>query len=191
MILFCALCIQIQKILFVHKSWGASLVSLEHSFAHIIIYFIHLAHRIIGLVGSIDIRWLLASIGMIACVSLCYVFVSYHSLAIFVPQYSLYSSKYLPLDMCMAFHYLVEKYTIYGGTQFILAFYAFLPFWKSMPMGEKFQRVLWRSLESYLLLLWFCSVAFASHTHALLVVALHSEASHTHALLVVALHSEA
>ena len=59
---------------------------------------------------------------LIACVSLCYVFVAYHSLAIFVPQYSLCSSKYLPLDMCMAFHYLVEKYTIYGGTLFILAF---------------------------------------------------------------------
>ena len=44
---------------------------------------------------------------------------AYHSLAIFVPQYSLSSSKYLPLDMCMAFHSLVEKYTIYGGTQFI------------------------------------------------------------------------
>ena len=64
MILFCALCIQIQKILCVHKSWGATLVSLEHSFAHIIIYFIHMARRIIGLVGSIDILCLLASIGI-------------------------------------------------------------------------------------------------------------------------------
>ena len=112
----------------------------------------------------------------ISCFSLCYVFVSYHSFAIFGPQYSLSSSKYLPLGMCIAFHSLVEKYTIYGGPQFILAFLDFRPFWQSMPMGEKFQRVLWRSLESYLLLLWFCSLAFASHTHALLVVALHSEA---------------
>ena len=64
MILFCALCIQIQKFLCVHKSWGASLVSLEHSFAHIIISFIHVAHRIFGLVGSIDILLLLASIGI-------------------------------------------------------------------------------------------------------------------------------
>ena len=55
MILFCALCIQIQKIIDVHKSWGASLVSLEHSFAHIIISFIHVARRIFGLAGSIDI----------------------------------------------------------------------------------------------------------------------------------------
>ena len=108
---------------------------------------------------------------LIACVSLCYVLVAYHSLAIFVPQYSLCSSKYLPLDMCVAFHSLVKKYTIYGGPQFI----AFHPFWQSMPMGEKFQRVLWRSLESYLFLLWFCSLAFASHSHALLVVALHGE----------------
>ena len=77
---------------------------------------------------------------LIACVSLCYVLVAYHSLAIFVPQYSLYSSKYLPLDMCIAFYFLVKKYTIYGGPQFI----AFHPFWQSMPMGEKFQRVLWR-----------------------------------------------
>ena len=30
--------------------------------------------------------------------------------------------------MCIAFHSLVEKYTIYGGTQFILSFYAFRPF---------------------------------------------------------------
>ena len=62
MILFYALCIQIQKFLCVHKSWGASLVSLEHSLAHIIISFFHVARRIIGLVGSIDILWLLASI---------------------------------------------------------------------------------------------------------------------------------
>ena len=55
MILFCALCIQIQNFLCVHKSWGASLVSLEHSFAHIVISFIRVAHRIFVLVGSIDI----------------------------------------------------------------------------------------------------------------------------------------
>ena len=74
--------------------------------------------------------------------------------------------------MCSAFHSLIEKYTIYGGTQFLLAFLAFRAFWQSMPMGEKFQRVLWRSLESYLLLLWLCSLACASHTHAPLGVAL-------------------
>ena len=113
---------------------------------------------------------------LIACFSLCYVFVAYHSFAIFGPQYSLSSSKYLPLDMCIAFHSLVEKYTIYGGPQFILAFLDFRPFWQSMPMGEKFQRVLWRSLESYLLLLQFCSIVFASHSHASLVVALHGDA---------------
>jgi len=39
---------------------------------------------------------------LIACFSLCYVFVAYHSFAIFGPQYSLYSSKFLPLDMCIA-----------------------------------------------------------------------------------------
>lgn len=55
MILFCALCIQIQIFLCVQKSWGASLVCLEHSFAHIIISFIHVARRIFGLAGSIDI----------------------------------------------------------------------------------------------------------------------------------------
>ena len=65
MILFFALCIQIQIVLCVHKSWGASLVSLEHSFAHIIISFIHVGHRIFGLVGPIDILWLLASIGIV------------------------------------------------------------------------------------------------------------------------------
>ena len=55
MILFCALCIQIQIFLFMHKSWGASLVSLEHSYAHTIISFILVDRRIFGLVGSIDI----------------------------------------------------------------------------------------------------------------------------------------
>ena len=55
MILFFALCIQIQTLLCVHKSWGASLAYIEYSFAHIIISFIHVAHRIFGLVGSIDI----------------------------------------------------------------------------------------------------------------------------------------
>ena len=113
---------------------------------------------------------------LIACVSLCYVFVAYLSVAIFGYQYSLSSSKYWQLGMCIAFHSLVEKYTNYGGTQFILAFKAFLPFWQSMPMGEKFQRVLWRSLESYLLVLWFCFLVFASHSHALLVVALLGDA---------------
>ena len=44
---------------------------------------------------------------------------AYLSVAIFGPQYSLSSSKDLPLDMCFAFHSLVEKYTIYGGTRFI------------------------------------------------------------------------
>ena len=113
---------------------------------------------------------------LIACFSLCYVFVAYHSFAIFWTQYSLSSSKYLPLDMCIAFHSIFERYTIYGGTLFILAFLDFRPFWHSMPMGEKSQRVLWRSLESYLFLLCFCSLAFASHSHALLVVALHGDA---------------
>ena len=106
MILFCALCIQIQIFLCVHKSWGASLVSLEHSFAHIIISFDCLLQLV-----SFDC--------MIACFSLCYLFVAYLSVAIFGPQYSLSSSKYWQLDMCTAFHSLVEKYKIYGGTQFI------------------------------------------------------------------------
>ena len=64
---------------------------------------------------------------LIACVSLCYVFVAYLSVAIFGHQYSLSSSKYWQSDMCIAFHSLVEKYTIYGGPQFILAFLDFLP----------------------------------------------------------------
>ena len=125
MILFCALCIQ-YKYSYLCKSRGASPVSLEHSSAHIIISFILVAHRILGLVGSIDIIWLLASFGIFVCsftwFALCYVLVAYHSFAIFGPQYSLSSSKYLPLDMCIAFHSLFERYTIYGGTLFILAF---------------------------------------------------------------------
>ena len=126
MILFCALCIQIQKFLCVHKSWGASLVSLEHSFALFIIsLFLWHVGSLVWLVQLISFDCLLQLVSfdcLIACVSLCYVFVAYHSFAIFGPQYSLSSSKYLPLDMCIAFHSLVEKYTIYGGPQFILAF---------------------------------------------------------------------
>ena len=106
---------------------------------------------------------------LIACFSLCYVFVAYLPFAIFGPQYSLSSSKYLPLDVCIAFHSLVEKYTIYGGPQFILVFLAFRPFWQSMPMGEKFQRVLWsfqrvlwRSLQTFLLaLVLFLSICIS------------------------------
>ena len=108
--------------------------------------------------------------------SLCYVLVAYHSFSNLGASIQLVFLQVLPLDMCIAFHSLVEKYTIYGGPQFILAFLVFRPFWQSMPMGEKFQRVLCRSLESYLFLLCFCSLAFASHSHALQVVALHSEA---------------
>ena len=64
---------------------------------------------------------------LIACFSLCYIFVPYHSFAIFGPQYSLYSSKYLPLDMCIAFHSLVEKYTIYGVNSIYIGLVSFPP----------------------------------------------------------------
>ena len=50
-------------ILFCAQIMGASLVSLEHSFAHIIISFIHVSRRIFDLVDSIDILWL-TSIGI-------------------------------------------------------------------------------------------------------------------------------
>src|SRR5215216_6010212 len=80
------------------------------------------------LVGSIVGLFQLVSFDcLIACVSLCYVFVAYHSLAIFVPQYSLCSSKYLPLDMCMAFHYLVEKCTILWRNTFYFGLLSFSP----------------------------------------------------------------
>ena len=99
---------------------------------------------------------------LIACVSLCYVLVAYHSFSNLGASIQLVFLQVLPLDMCIAFHSLVEKYTIYGGTQFILAFYAFRPFWQSMPMGEKFQRVLWRSLQSFLLaLVLFLSICIS------------------------------
>ena len=55
----------------------------------------------------------------------------------------------------MAFHSLVEKYTTFGGTPFILVFLAFRPFWQSIPMGEKFQRVLWRRFSEFFSWLWF------------------------------------
>ena len=108
--------------------------------------------------ASIGIFWLLDCL-FLSLLCLCGI----SSFAIFRPQYSLSSSKYLPLDMCIAFHSLVERYTIYGRTLFILAFSAFHPFWQSMPMEEKFQRVLWRSLESCLFWLWFVP----KHTHLL------------------------
>jgi hypothetical protein len=59
---------------------------------------------------------------LIAGFSLCYASVALLVSLFVMPQYSLSSSKYLPLDMCIVFHSLIEKYTIYGGTQFILAF---------------------------------------------------------------------
>ena len=106
---------------------------------------------------------------LIACFSLCYVLVAYHSFSNLGASIQLVSLQVLSLDMCMAFHSLVEKYTIYGGPQFILVFLAFRPFWQSMPMGEKFQRVLWRfqrvlwrSLQSFLLaLVLFLSICIS------------------------------
>ena len=56
---------------------------------------------------------------LIACVSLCYVLVAYHSFSNLGASIQLVFLQVLPLDMCMAFHSLVEKYTIYRGTQFI------------------------------------------------------------------------
>ena len=56
MILFCALCIQIQKILMcaqIMGSFSSFFRTLLCAFHNI---FIHVACRIIGLVGSIDIR---------------------------------------------------------------------------------------------------------------------------------------
>ena len=98
----------------------------------------------------------------IACVSLCYVLVVYHSFSNLGASIQLVFLQVLPLDMCIAFHSLIEKYTIFGGPQFILAFLAFRPFWQSMPMGEKFQRVLWRSLQSFLLaLILFLSICIS------------------------------
>ena len=51
------------------NSWCAQIIGSFSSFFRTILYsyhniFIHVARRIIGLVGSIDIRWLLASIGI-------------------------------------------------------------------------------------------------------------------------------
>jgi hypothetical protein len=84
------------------------------------------------LISSIGIFRLLASLfGM----SLCHIFL----LQSLDPQYSLSSSNYSSLDMCIVFHSYIEKYTLYGGTHIILAFQTWSPFWQSMPMGEKFR----------------------------------------------------
>ena len=99
---------------------------------------------------------------LIACFFLCYVLVAYHSFSNLGASIQLVFLQVLPLDMCMAFLSLVEKYTTFGGTPFILVFLAFHPFWQSMPMGEKFQRVLWRSLQSFLLaLVLFLSICIS------------------------------
>ena len=55
MILYCALCIQYKYSYLCTNHGERLLVSLEHSSAHIIISFILVAHRILGLVGSVDI----------------------------------------------------------------------------------------------------------------------------------------
>jgi hypothetical protein len=91
MILFCACCMHIQKFYIVHKSWGASLVSLEHSFALIIISFSRVASRVTWLLASLGIFYSssfnclfqLVSFILIACFSSWYAFVSYYLFAIF------------------------------------------------------------------------------------------------------------
>jgi hypothetical protein len=116
MILFCALCIHIQKFFIVHKSWGASLASLEHSFALLIISFSLVASRVTWSLASFGISWLLASrLDM----PLCHIIFIWQSLD---PQYSLSSSNYSSLDMCISLHSYFEKCTLYGGTHIILAF---------------------------------------------------------------------
>ena len=81
-------------------------MSLEHSFALIIISFIPLAHRIFRLLASL--------FGMPLCHNIL--------LQSLDPQYSLFSSTYLLLDMFISFLSYFEKYTPYGGTHTILAF---------------------------------------------------------------------
>ena len=75
----------------------------------------------------------------IGCFSLCYVFVAYHSFAIFGPQYILSSSKYLPLDICIAFHSLVEKYTIYEDHNLYCISQLFAHFGNRCQWGRSFR----------------------------------------------------
>ena len=89
-----------------HKYWGTSLCSLEHSFAQIIISFIHLARRVYRLLASL------------VDMPLCHIIL----LQSLDPQSSLFSYIHLSLDMCISFHSYFEIYTLYGGTHTILVF---------------------------------------------------------------------
>ena len=111
----------------------------------------------------------------IACFSLCYVFVAYHSFAILEPQYSWSSSKYY-LWICV-WHstlllrntQLLEEHLLYWSSQL------FAHFGNRCQWGRSFREFCGEVFRVFSLL-WFCSQAFASLTHALLVVALHGDA---------------
>ena len=156
--LFCALCIQIQIFLCVHKSWGASLVSLEHSYAHIIISFFLVDHRIFGLVGSIDIHWLLASIGIFWLLVSLFVMSLWH--IILLQSLGLNIVCLPPSIYCWIC--VLHSTLLWRNTQFMEKHDLYCPsklfshFGNWCQWGRSF-RVLWRSLESHLFLLWFCS----------------------------------
>ena len=56
---------------------------------------------------------------LIACFFLCCVLVAYHSFSNLGASIQLVFLQVLPLDMCIAFHSLVEKYTIWRNTFYI------------------------------------------------------------------------
>ena len=74
------------------------------------------------------------------------------------PQYSLISSKYSSLDMCIRFHSyfekcnLLEELIVYCSSKF------FFPFRQSMPMGEKFRgfKGIW-----FYAFVWFLSICLS------------------------------
>ena len=95
--------------------------------------------QLVQLVSFDSLLQLVSFDSLIACFSLCYVFVAYHSFAIFGPQYSLSSSKYLPLDMCIAFLSLVEKYTTSGELNLYWSSKLFAHFGNRCQWGRSFR----------------------------------------------------
>ena len=104
------------KILNSAQILGNFSISLEHSYAHIIISCIHLACWIFWLPSFF-----------------CYAFVPYHFFCnLWILNIVCFSSNYFSLYLCIAFqlvsnppiafHSYIEKYTPFGGTHAILAF---------------------------------------------------------------------
>ena len=133
--------------------------------------FILVACRIIGLVGSIDIRWLLASIGIFWLLVSLFVMSLWH---IFLLQSLGINIVCLPPSIG-SWVCVLHSTLLLRNTQFMEDHNLY---WPSKIFAHFGNRCQWgRSFrEFYGVPLVFVSLAFASHTHALLVGELNGDA---------------